>query len=82
MDPQIELPYDFVLYQKDDAIAYKNLKKQLKALSHEKNICPELLSNKNLCNDYFYKLHYGQTPILQSSWYLECVGKIELNYQA
>ena len=79
VDKSIEPALDYIIYKHEYALCYKALKKHLKQASLKYQICQELVTNKNLCNDFFYKILSKQTPILQSSWYFECVGKIEFD---
>ena len=72
----IALAYDHFANDKDYSAKIKALKQYLSKKSQELCICKELLVNKQLVNDFFYKEHYKQIPYLQSSWYKDALGEI------
>lgn len=72
----IALAYDHFANDKEYTSKIKALKHFLSKKSLELCICKELLVNKQLVNDFFYKKYYKQIPILQSSWYKEALGEI------
>ncbi|MGN0915178.1 MAG: hypothetical protein ACI4NE_02325 [Succinivibrio sp.] len=79
-DP-VDLPYDCFLCDRQYANKIRELKYILKTAAKNAEIREELLTNKALCADYFYKLHYKKEPLVQSSWIKECIGsEIKLNH--
>ena len=72
----IALAYDHFANDKEYTLKIKALKQFLSKKSLELCVCKELLVNKQLVNDFFYKKYYKQIPILQSSWYKDALGEI------
>lgn len=72
----IALAYDHFANDKEYTSKIKALKQFLSKKSLELCVCKELLVNKQLVNDFFYKKYYKQIPILQSSWYKDALGEI------
>lgn len=72
----IALSYDYFANDREYSAKIKSLRQFLSKKSQELNICKELLVNKQLVNDFFYKKHYKQIPVLQSSWYKDALGEI------
>lgn len=76
---KVEMPYDYFACDRDSSKLLKTLRHQLKVKAQDLKICEDLLGSKALCNDYFYSKENQQTPILETSWFKECVGEIKLN---
>lgn len=76
--PNLTIPYDYFSHQRAMQENFECLKKAInKGLEHS-NICPQVLLKKQLLNDYFRAKALGETPLLQKSWRLELLGKIDV----
>ena len=78
-DEHIEKPYDYYGVRKQYADSYRKLKHVLSSKAAEHGLCPELLCSKSMMNNFFYCSEREQIPLLQTDWYLECIGS--LSYQ-
>lgn len=77
VDENIPFAFDYFACNRDYEKAYKRLRHILKTAAKEKGIAEQLICNKQNCNDYFYKIHYQQTPELMKGWYSDCIGSID-----
>lgn len=76
-DEKLALPFDYFACSRDYEKPYKRLRHILRTVAKEQGICEQIICNKQNCNDYFYKLHYKETPELLKGWYKECIGEID-----
>jgi len=79
VDTGIKMPFDYFSCNKAYSGKFKELRHHLKKVACDIKICPEIICNKNLCNDYFYALSEKRAPIILSSWYKDVVGEIDLD---
>ncbi len=77
VDESIILPYDCYASNRDYQKPMRTLRHILSQAASRSGICRELLCSKSIINDYFYKRHYSKAPLVQTSWYAECVGTID-----
>lgn len=76
--PNLTIPYDYFSHQRAMQENFECLKKAISKGLENSNICPQVLLKKQLLNDYFRAKALGQTPLLQQSWRLELLGKIDI----
>lgn len=79
VDEDILLPYDYFSSKKEYSHYVKELRHFLTVKAEEHNIRQELLCNKQIANDFFYSLKYGNKPKVFTSWYQECIGITDLS---
>lgn len=80
--PQYEhltIPYDYFSHQRALQENFDYLKKQIRErLQQTRALDEHLLLRKSLLNDYFRSLYLGTTPLLQQSWRLKVLGKLDV----
>lgn len=72
------IPYDYFCHHRCMQGNFDCLKAAMKEQIKKSGICPQLLTKKPLLNDYFRAKALGQTPLIQQSWRLAVLGKIDV----
>lgn len=74
----LTIPYDYYSHRKSMQENLDCLKKAVADAVERNGLCPQVLIKKQLLNDYFRAKALGYTPLLQQSWRLEILGKIDI----
>lgn len=78
LNKNLVIPYDYFSHHRCMQANFNRLKAAMKEQIKKSGICHELLTKKPLLNDYFRAKALGQTPLIQQSWRLKVLGKIDV----